>query len=195
MHDEIGATLSGISYFARAIEKEKSSRKDSRDKKFLSLIVESSNDAHEKMRDLIWTINPQNDNWEGLLAKFRRYASDLFDSKGITYEIDFPSVLSVKPLTMEQRQHFWLIFKEMIINSANHSECEHATIKVSIHNGSVRLEVSDDGIGFDPDIKRETNGLKNIRARAKKIDADCNLKTMPDRGVHWELVFSLNEQE
>ena len=60
--------------------------------KFLDLIMESSNDAQEKIRDIIWTVNPKEDGLTKFFIKFKRYASDLFDSNDIKYEIAYKGI-------------------------------------------------------------------------------------------------------
>ncbi|MEK9136470.1 MAG: two-component regulator propeller domain-containing protein, partial [Bacteroidota bacterium] len=116
LHDEVSATLSGINYFARAISSDSGNKVTPGSQKFLALIHESATEVQESMSDIIWSINPENDDWERVLAKLRRYASDLFDSKAIRYSIKMPPVVPSKPLAMERRRHFWLIYKEMGTN-------------------------------------------------------------------------------
>lgn len=191
LHDEIGATISSISYFADALDKDRSIKEGSKSQNLLSLIIQSANDAQGKIKDLIWTIDPQNDNWDLLLAKFRRYASDLLDSMGIQYEIDFNQSISHDELTMAQRQHFWLIYKEMINNIVKHSKCNQVDIKIYNKDKTILLSVNDNGIGFDPNKKYEGMGIKNIHTRAEKLNAQLKLQTTPDKGTEWELEFDV----
>jgi len=191
LHDNVGATLSSISYFAQAIESESDMEKEPVLKKFLSLIRESSLEAQEAISDIIWSIDPTNDRWEKVLAKFRRHASDLFESKSIQYDIDIPESISVKKLDMERRRNFWLIFKEMTTNIARHSECSQATIKLSAEDKQIHLLVEDDGKGFDANGDTSRNGIKNIRTRANLLKAKVNLETTLGEGTSWQLRFGL----
>jgi hypothetical protein len=193
LHDEVSATLSGINYFAQAISGEAGSGVSSGSLKFLSLIQESAMDVQESMSDIIWSINPENDDWNHVMAKLRRYASDLFDSKGILYTIDTPQVTPTKPLSMERRRHFWLIYKEMITNVARHSACSEATVAITLDQGrTVQLVVSDNGRGFDPEKATDRNGNKNIRSRAEAIGGTLRIDTGPGKGTRWELVFPVS---
>jgi len=191
LHDNVGATLSSISYFAQAIESESDVEKEPVLKKFLTLIRESSSEAQEAISDIIWSIDPTNDRWEKVLAKFRRHASDLFESKSIQYDIEIPDSISVKKLDMERRRNLWLIFKEITTNIAKHSECSQATIKLSAEDKQIQLTVEDDGKGFDANGDTGRNGIKNIRARANLLKATVNLETTPGEGTCWELRFGV----
>lgn len=190
LHDEIGATISGITHFAESIDKDKKFNGSVKSKKLLSMIIESSSIAQEKIKDLIWTVNPENDNWEILLAKFRRYASDLLDIKGIQYEINFPETVTIDRLNMEQRQHFWLIFKEIINNAVKHSQCSQIEISILLAE-DICLTVMDNGVGFDPNKVTRGMGIKNIKTRAKKLNAQLDFQTDPGKGTQWNMAFDI----
>ncbi len=89
LHDDVGGTLASIQYFVDAIRKNKN---ENHMNKFLDLIMASSNDAQEKIRDIIWTVNPKEDGLTRFLVKFNRHASDLLDSHNIKYKINFPKI-------------------------------------------------------------------------------------------------------
>lgn len=191
LHDDMAATLGGIAYFAQAIRDETMNNVTSSSERFLSLIQESTAELQESMSDIIWSINPENDDWERVLAKFRRYASDLFDSKNIKYKIDIPDTTRLRPLGMEQRRNFWLIYREMVTNVVRHSECSEASVEITVINSRVlRMRISDNGKGFDPSAPTGRNGNRNIRSRSDELHAQLALTTAPGAGTTWELVFA-----
>ncbi|HCV42690.1 MAG TPA: histidine kinase [Bacteroidetes bacterium] len=192
LHDEVSATLSGINYFAQAISSDTGNAVTPVSQKFLALIHESATEVQESMSDIIWSINPENDDWERVLAKFRRYASDLFDSKGIRYTIEMPATIPSVPLSMERRRHIWLMYKEMVTNVARHSSCSEASVIITMdQDKSMHIVVADNGKGFDPKTPTERNGNKNIHTRALAVGASIHLQTAHGKGTRWELNFSL----
>jgi ligand-binding sensor domain-containing protein/two-component sensor histidine kinase len=191
LHDEVSATLSGINYFAEAITQGIERRQISSVKKYLSLIRESANAVQDSIADIIWSVNPEHDNWDQLFAKFRRFASDVLESKSIQYHIEMPNNLSLKPLTMEMRRNFWLIYKEMVTNTLKHSDCKHVDIQIIlVDRNRLCLTISDDGKGFDPALPTERNGIANIRARTELLHGTVDLTTSPSQGTRWKLLFS-----
>lgn len=191
LHDEVSATLSSISFFGQAIVNKWEKQMPAEGRTFLSAIINSAQDALEKIKDIIWAINPEHDQLDELLAKCQRFASDLFDSKEIAYAIDISPNKTSKTLGMEARQHFWLIFKEIITNVAKHSKATTIDVIISADNNRIKLVVSDDGVGFNPDILKGGNGLKNIRSRAEKLNARLNLQTLEGQGTKWEISFGI----
>jgi len=187
LHDEISATLSSISFFARAIENEKLGGDKSR---FVSLISQSAGDAKEKITDIVWAINPEHDDWKSFASKCRRYASDCFESHGIEYELDVDGDIPGR-MDMQVRKNLWLIFKEMITNAVRHSGARFVRVSMKHSGGRLRLEVADNGSGFDSSEKKSGNGLRNIRARAGQIGGQLELDTRPGDGTCWKLGIRL----
>lgn len=191
LHDEVSATLSSISYFAQAIRNAMPEKLPDLPRRFLELITESATEAQESMNDIIWSINPENDQWSQMLAKFRRYASDLFESRNIEYQMTLPEQLPAGRLNMEKRRGFWLIFKEMTTNAARHSGGSRIRIDIAVKGHAVELVVEDNGKGFDPQLSTSRNGVKNIHARAEALDGTLNLDTCDGGGTRWTLTFEV----
>ncbi len=187
LHDEVSATLTGISYFAEAIKRDKDESKSAH---FISLITESAGDAKEKITDIVWSINPENDSWELFLSKCRRFASDLLESKELEYTLNITEQIPGK-LSMEVRQHLWMIFKEMITNAVRHSKATRLDVIMDVENGLLKLIVQDNGIGFDLDEIQEGNGVQNIRKRAAKIGAIIKIHSEEDFGTRWRMELPL----
>ncbi|WP_340103394.1 sensor histidine kinase [Rhodohalobacter sp. 8-1] len=186
LHDEVSATLSSISYFAKAVERGSEEKRG----RFVSLISESADDAKEKITDIIWAINPEHDDWERLMAKCRRYASDLLESKDIKHQIDISDQITGKP-KVEVRQHFWLMFKEIMTNAVRHSGAEQINITIRKDGNKLVLIVQDNGEGFNMNIIEKGNGLSTIKQRAEKIGGSAELNTEEGFGTRWSLKVNL----
>lgn len=187
LHDEVSATLTGISYFAEAVRRDKNKAKKEH---FISLITESAGDAKEKITDIVWSINPDNDDWGMFLSKCRRYASDLLESKGIKYELKIVEKIPGK-LPMEIRQHLWMIYKEMLTNAVRHSNASRLDVIMDVDGRYLKLIVQDDGEGFDSQDQSAGNGVSNIKRRAEVINATLEIDSESGFGTRWRLVLPL----
>lgn len=187
LHDEVSATLTGISYFAEAVRRDKNKAKKEH---FISLIRESAGDAKEKITDIVWSINPDNDDWGMFLSKCRRYASDLLESKDIKYELKIADKIPGK-LPMEIRQHLWMIYKEMLTNAVRHSNASRLDIIMDVDGRYLKLIVQDDGRGFDSKDQNGGNGVSNIKRRAEAINATLEIDSESGFGTRWRLVLPL----
>lgn len=186
LHDEVSATLSSISYFAQAIERGSEEKRG----RFVSLISESANDTKDKITDIIWAINPEHDDCERLMAKCRRFASDLMESKGVKHQIDISDQIRGKP-KVEVRQHFWLMFKEILTNAARHSRATQINITIRKKGNKLILIVQDNGDGFNVNLIESGNGLNTIKQRAEKVGGFAELNTEEGFGTRWLLKVNL----
>jgi signal transduction histidine kinase len=94
-----------------------------------------------------------------------------------------------------QAEPLLLIVREALSNCVRHSRARHGTVKAQCYNGVMRIEVRDDGIGFDPDVGTPGGqGLANMEARAKQIGATYRLHAAPGQGVRVVLDVPLGKE-
>lgn len=191
LHDEVSASITGIVYFADAVKSEVKEKETPALKKLIGLISESATQIQESMSDIIWSINPDNDDWNIVLPKLRRYASDLCESKNINYNISIPENINSKTLRMDQRHDFWMIFKEIVTNAVKHSNCDYLSVLINIADDTLMLEVSDNGKGFDASVPSQNNGLKNIHSRVKALGGKDELITSLGKGTTWKIFIPI----
>jgi ligand-binding sensor domain-containing protein len=187
LHDEVSATLTGISYFAEAV---KTDRDEARKSHFINLITESAGDAKEKITDIVWSITPENDDWTLFFSKCRRYASDILESADMEYNLNITDTIHSE-LSMNVRQHLWMIFKEMLTNAVRHSKATQLDIIFDVDNGVLKLIVQDNGQGFDIDADQMGNGVTNIKKRANAIGAKIYFNSEPEMGTRWRLEYNI----
>ncbi|MBO6620971.1 MAG: tetratricopeptide repeat protein [Balneola sp.] len=186
LHDDLSATLSSISFFSEAAKREDSNGPN----RFLQRIDESAVEAKEKINDIIWAIDPGNDDWESFLTKCKRFSAEMFESKNIAYKIDIDAKAEI-PINIKARKDLWLIFKEIITNLVRHSESSNAKVVLKSTKESFILTVEEDGIGFDTQKNYKGNGLTNIKKRVSSISESGNLilESEPKEGTRWELTL------
>ena len=190
LHDELSSTLSSINFFADAINQKRLGAKDT--SRFLSLIQRSSREAKEKITDIVWVIQSDNDDWENLLLRCKRFSADLLDSRGIKHTFDHTGTFSGKP-TLNERKNIWLIFREILTNMARHSRADRVSIRMSLIDGTFHLFVEDNGCGFNPEeIDNDGHGVENIKERAAQINGSASLQTKKGEGTRWEVEVGLD---
>lgn len=78
--------------------------------------------------------------------------------------------------------------REILANTAKHARTETATIDVKREDASIRITVSDDGVGFDPQTTyaaSETHGfgLFSIRERMNSLEGTFEVESAPGEGT------------
>ena len=180
LHDDIGSTLSSISILSNMALNEKS---DVQMMEMIKGIKENSTSLLEKMDDIVWSINPNNDALENLIVRFRRFASVLLEAKNIEYTIEVSPAIKKLKISMSYRQHIYLILKETINNLIKYSNCTRVYIGVLYENNCLDITVQDNGDGFDTETVEYGNGIMNMKQRAKYMNAVVKIDTAPGAGT------------
>ncbi|HMR82438.1 MAG TPA: tetratricopeptide repeat protein [Niabella sp.] len=183
LHDDMGSSLSSIHIFSELLRK---NGHDSHD--LLSKIEANAKDTLEALDDIIWLVKPSNDKFSNLSMHISEFSIPLFESKNINFEIDFPECIAEVPLPMETRRNIFLIIKESVNNLVKYAECTEASIRATYNEGYLRFVIKDNGKGFDPSKPTNRNGVKNLKARAKQINADLQIYSVPGWGTQITLI-------
>ena len=98
-------------------------------------------------------------------------------------------------LSHEQAESILLIVREALSNCLRHSQARKGVVTAQRQNGALRVEIHDDGIGFDPvATKQGLHGLTNMGARAKAIGADFSITSQPGQGVRIALILPIPQR-
>src|SRR5688572_1929723 len=180
LHDDIGSTLSSISILSEIASKEKDLRQSGN---MMQEIKQNSVTLMEKMDDIVWSINPNNDSIENLMLRIKRFASQLFEAKEIDYSINIDNSIHKARLDMETRQHIYLIMKEAINNLVKYSNCTKAGIRVKYESGHLLIGIDDNGKGFNEHTIQFGNGIISMKKRAEAIQAQIKIITQLNKGT------------
>lgn len=187
LHDEIGSSLSSISILGAMANQTLPSGHPSGS--MVERIVSEARQVSGSLDDIVWSINPHNDALSNLIARMNRYAAELFEASGIHYTIHIPDDIRQLKLPMEKRQDFYLIFKEAVNNLVKHAQATEATIRIHVDNRQLHLLISDNGVGFDPMKATDRSGLRNMHARAQKLQGKLTIQATPKNGTTLKLDF------
>ncbi len=186
LHDDIGATLSAISLYAETLKSQKSIS-EAQLNNILSKIGESSREMVGSMSDIVWAINPANDEGEKFVNRMRSYAADLCQAKDIRLHFGGEEDMQKVRLSLEHRKNMYLIFKESLNNAVKYSKAGNIYVNLNVQGSQLIMTIADDGIGFDMETVGKGNGLKNMHSRAAMIGAGLKLTSRPGEGTTIEL--------
>lgn len=166
LHDDIGSTLTNISILSELSDK--TLEQPAKARQYLHRITEEVNASGQALDDIIWSINTRQDTLEEMLARMRRFASELFDHTNTRYHFKLEQGSADKKLDMEHRRDVYLIYKESLNNIYKHASASNILIRLAVINHFLEMEIKDDGKGFNPGHSTHGNGLKNLQARVVK---------------------------
>jgi two-component system NarL family sensor kinase len=144
------------------------------------------------LRSLIVAIAPPRLHDEGLAAALGDLVSPLA-SRGIAADltIDLPAADGVR-LAPETETLVYRTAQEAVRNVTRHAKAKRVDISVSATAGAVRLEVSDDGVGFSPEVLAGRQaaghvGLHLLSQLADEAGGHLQVEGRPGVGTRVEL--------
>jgi len=198
IHDNVGSTLSSISVYSQVAKIQNSRGNTSALDDILAKIAAASSEMISDMNDIVWSINPRNDNMEKIVQRMESYAKPLLNAASIQFKLELDPTILHMNLDMARRKNFYLIFKEAIHNGLKYAECKRIDVSIKKKSHQVELIVKDDGIGFNQAIVEAKaaqslsgNGLRNLRIRTGEMKGECIIESAPGKGTTVSLRFPL----
>lgn len=168
-HDELGHRLTKISLFSETLLRiyPKASLKL---RPYLEKIKSNSDELYHSLHDFVWVMNPRKDSLLELAILLKDFGDELFDNTDIDFRVEgINKQLKAYNLNMDWKRHLVLIFKEAMHNSLKHSQCKNVTLLFSVQHQTMQIKLTDDGIGFVKNEKKQGYGIGNMQNRANKI--------------------------
>ena len=80
------------------------------------------------------------------------------------------------------REAAFYIAADALANIARHARAQRASVRLSLDDSKVILEIVDNGVGFDYVRATEGHGLRNMRERAFAVGGQLHVDSAPGEG-------------
>jgi PAS domain S-box-containing protein len=144
----------------------------------LRLLVEAIDDG----RRLISELRPPILDEEGIIGAIEYLAAEHLQKSGRTvrfiHDVDFDRL---SPLL---EQTIFRIVQEALNNFVRHSAASQAQVKLQQSGRTVRLEIQDSGVGFNPaQVSPDRFGLRGIVERSRLFGGNATINSRPGGGT------------
>jgi signal transduction histidine kinase len=179
MHDDIGAGLSAIKLFAGMAK----TRSDKNNVLEVDKIYNMLSELSDKIREVIWSLNVDNDSLENLLYYVQFQATKIFQYSDIEFDTNTPDTLPAIVINGVMRRNVYLIIKEMLHNALKHSQAAHVMLNFEIENDALIVIIEDDGIGIkNMKPNPDSMGLKSMSQRIQTLKGKMTVTS--EKGTH-----------
>lgn len=182
LHDSVTQTIFSLTLTAKAARL-LLERDPTRVAVQLDHLEELAQSALAEMRSLIFQLRPTRVEEIGLVPALQQHLTTLQSQ----HELNVELYLEDEPrLSPEQEVRLFRIVQEALNNVIKHAQTSQATVTFKRDNGRLILEITDQGIGFDPNLvgtSQGTLGLTSMRERAEMMGGVLNVETRPGEGV------------
>lgn len=86
------------------------------------------------------------------------------------------------------------VVREALSNVARHAKASAVTVRAGLSDGSLVVDVVDDGVGFTPTTPAVGRGLENVRERAQVLGGEAQVDSAPGEGTRVTLAVPFEEE-
>jgi PAS domain S-box-containing protein len=181
LHDGLGQMLTGIGLLSQDVTRQLREEGHERAED-MEEITDHVKEADQYARDLSHGLIPVDVEGNGLPEALRRLANNaerLFNVECTFHEVETALVHDNTAAT-----HLYRITQEAVNNAVRHGEADHVKIVLAAGDEQIRLQVRDDGSGFEAeDVTDAGMGVRIMNYRARIIGGTLDINSALGEGT------------
>ena len=180
LHDAVKQQIFALSLTANSI-RQLLSKDTNRATERLAQLEQQARDIHLEMDAIIKQLRPASLGDRGLASALGQLTAKWQDQHQIPVSL---RVQGERELPLSVEQALFRISQEALNNIAKHAQAKQVKIVLIYASDEIRLQIEDDGIGFNLAEMDDFGslGLHGMRARADEIRAKFEIKSTPGQG-------------
>jgi len=188
LHDD---TIQSVIALKQRMQLAQTSVKDPTSLRTLAELETLSEQTIENLRRMTRALRPIYLEDLGLVTALEMLVQET--SRNHSMNIEFQRSGDEQRLSHEVELALYRIAQEALNNVVRHSQAKHADLHITFENNGIKLEVSDNGVGFDmPKVPTDFApkghfGLLGIRERAELIGARLEVESAPGKGTRFKV--------
>jgi signal transduction histidine kinase len=181
LHDSVTQSLYGLSTLTEAGKLHLEQGDMQATAHMLTRIGQTTRQAIREMRLFLHQLRPQILEQEGLVNALELRLAAVEGRSDVRASLEADETIH---LPLEIESVLYHIAQEALNNALKHAGASTVTVHLARTELGVRLTVTDDGCGFDPDqVKSGGMGLDTMRARADEIDSNLEIHSQVGSGT------------
>ncbi|MBD2847168.1 sensor histidine kinase [Paenibacillus sp. IB182496] len=186
LHDAVSQQLFAISMTATAVGR--TIDKDfERARRQVELIEEMASVAQSEMRALLLHLRPIQLDGKTLAQALRTLLDELKQKVPMEIRLEMDESIRLLP---QAEDHLFRIVQESLSNTLRHARADQMEIAMFRYGNQIRLTLRDNGVGFDPESKKQTSyGLLTMQERVTELGGAMQLLSAPKQGTTIEIAI------
>ena len=193
LHDQAGQSLSALNMNLSAARTRLRSGATAQALDRIEAGMRLVTEVMDRLREAVADLRPTVLDDYGVVAALRAHAARFTRATGIAANVRGDESQPRLPGAVELA--LLRIAQEALTNVAKHARARRVGLVLSQSPGRVRLEIADNGVGFDPPLasagaKQRHFGLLFMRERAMAAGGSCRVDSKPGAGTRVIVEFS-----
>lgn len=190
LHDSVTQAMYSVTLYAEATRMALAAGKQDVVAKNLRELQSMAREALFDVRLFIFELLPPVLEGQGLAAALQVRLASVETRAGLLTEM---TVEGERRLPLSIEEDLYRVALEVLNNVVKHAKAQHVTVHLCFSDHQVRLDIADDGIGYDLAEARNGGGmgLRGMEERAKRINAKLEIHSMTGQGTIVNVEVSL----
>jgi len=146
LHDEVGQILTATNVNLEIMKRDLRLDLTSVDRRIADT-RQLTAQIMDSLRKVLRELRPEALEQLGLISAITRYANDFTRRTGICVDVSHKE--NVEELSIDQKVALYRVMQESLTNTAKHAHAQHVQIDIYQSDGSIMMNIRDDGTGFD----------------------------------------------
>ena len=192
LHDDVGSSLTSLSFLS-SLAQERTERQAPREEitPLLREVGSMASELVDNMLDIVWSVDPNHDTIGSVTSRIQAFYQRLEGASDVIVEWQMATGVEDISLPPRSRRNLYLILKEALNNAIKHSNASKIKVEFARTLVMLRIEIKDDGQGFDAKTILAGYGLKTMKDRAEESNASLTIHSSQGDGtsiyIQWPL--------
>lgn len=174
LHADINTTLNNINLLSE-MAKIKADKDIDRSKEYIDQIGDKSHNMIIAMDDMLWSIDPANDNMEKTILRMKEFVEALKNRHGTDLQMVVDNDVRSIKIDMATRHELFLVFKEMLREMVLRAPMGQLLINIDLIKSRLYLKIHGSGAG--PEIAVNSTAMAGMKKRVAAIGAELDVET------------------
>lgn len=174
LHDGVASSITGIKIQLELINQAQPNSQ-------IEKLVNQLSSLHEETRKISHNLMPISLNDNSLESILEKFCNENSHSK---LDIKFQNLTKEKlPINNTKAIVVYRMVQELINNVKKHSKATICHVQVSDSDKELSIFIEDNGVGFDPKTKNNSQGLSSIKKRIKQLNGEIEINSTTNNGT------------
>lgn len=186
LHDDLGANLTGLAMQAENAGNQLAGPGGEALRDFAF----KTRSLAQRLREVIWAVDPESDTLESLTAFLGQQADQLIGPTRLRYRFDSPPNLPRLKLRAGTRHQLAMSAREALNNALKYAEATEVSVSVYLAQDTLGISILDNGVGLPAGSITSSGrpvtggqGLKNIRERLQSLGGKSRIESQRGGGT------------
>ena len=175
LHDDLGSSLTEINVLASTGQRPHADGASQAN--LFHAIAGKARSLIAALDVIVWAVDPEDNLLQSLADYLTGYAEEFFSNTNIACRFKVPVSFPTVTLDGRVRHDLLMAVKEALNNVVRHAEATEVEFCMEVVNGSLEIEITDNGKGFETGTEKGRHGLKNLSSRLLTLGGSCTVES------------------